>query len=300
LTVDRSLRPENRTRSYVSRPGIADAAFITLWAVSAVALAFAGDRFDALQGLVLGAALLVLMALTRRITGQPRVLASPRNARIGAGVVLAVVVLTGFDAFGRPPKLLGWWSFLHGEAALLIARVVPILDLQSLDNSVRYVLLPLIVLFALGWRLRDVGFGPARRGTLRTALLWSAPSGLGYVIAAIAIGDHKLALLFQRFLTDVFRNGYAEEILFRGMLLGVAVRAFGLSTGNVVQALVFGAWHLGADLHDTRGVVWLALADGIATQAIAGYAFGWLTLRTGNVVAAGAAHTFYDGGAIFV
>jgi membrane protease YdiL (CAAX protease family) len=43
-----------------------------------------------------------------------------------------------------------------------------------------------------------------------------------------------------------------------------------------------------------------AVADAIGTQAIAEYLFGLLTLRTGNVVAAGAAHTLYDGGAVFV
>ncbi len=97
---------------------------------------------------------------------------------------------------------------------------------------------------------------------------------------------------------DIFRNGFAEEILFRGMLLSVVTQRLGLANGHVCQALLFGLWHLGADLRDNH-VVWMALAEGVSTQAIAGYAYGKVTQRTGNILAAGTSHTLYDGGAIF-
>ena len=178
--------------------------------------------------------------------------------------------------------------------------LVRVLDDQSLDNTVRYVILPGAVLVALGWRARHLGFGHSRRGTLGGR--WCGPPCrcVLFGAAAFVIGHGKPALLAHRFFIDVFRNGFSEEIFFRGMLMTLAVRAFGVSAGNVAQALVFGLWHLGADLRDVHGVVWLALADAMATQAIAGYFFGLLTLRTGNVLAAGAAHTLYDGGAVFV
>jgi membrane protease YdiL (CAAX protease family) len=278
----------------------ADAIFLVLWLSADAALLIGGDRFDGLQGLIVGSILLALMWLTRGFTPPPQALPLPRNAFLGTIVVVAIVVLTGLDAVVRGPSgLLGAWNALHWGITDRLVPIVRVLDDESVDNTVRYVLVPLGLLLVLGWRAGSFGCGPSRRGTARAALLWSALPFVGYGIGAAIIGHGKPVQLAHRYFIDVFRNGYAEEILFRGMLLGVVVPRLGLATGNVVQALAFGLWHLGADLRDTHANVWLALADGVATQAMAGYAYGKLTLRTGNVLAAGASHAIYDGGTIF-
>jgi membrane protease YdiL (CAAX protease family) len=284
-----------------ARPSPYDIAFLILWMLSLVALAAGGDRFDLIQGVVVGAVFAGLYALTRRFTDDPVACDAPRRGALGATVVAAVLLLTMIEALRRDAGgVVGAWSALHWGITTRLVPLVRVLDAESLDNTVRYVILPGLLLVALGWRARHFGLGRSRRGTLAALLTWSALPLALYGGAALAIGHGKLGALAHRFFIDVFRNGYAEEIFFRGMLMTLTVRAFGVSAGNVAQALVFGLWHLGADLRDVHGVVWIALADAVGTQAVAGYFFGLLTLRTGNVLAAGAAHTLYDGGAVFV
>jgi membrane protease YdiL (CAAX protease family) len=279
-----------------------DVAFLILWLLAIVALALGGDRDDFVQGLAVAAVLLLLYAVTSRFTDPAVVVREPpRNVVAGAAVVTMFLVLIGVETVQRNSGgLVGAWSALHWGATRLLAPIVPFLDAESLDNTIRYVVFPSVVLVLLGWRSRDLGFGRSRRGTVRSMLLWSVLPLVGYGVAAFAIGHGKPQALAHRFFIDIFRNGYAEEILFRGMVLRMTALAFGSSAGNLVQTIVFGMFHVGSDLIAERGVVWLALADAIATQAVAGYFFGLLTLRTGNVLASGAAHTLYDGGAIFV
>lgn len=290
-----------RTSLRAGQPSPFDLAFWVVWVVAVAALAVGGDRFDLVQGVIVAAVFAGLYALTCRFTDPAVVSAAPRNTAAAAVVVALIIALTTAETLSRSTSSAvgAWWS-LHLWLTGLVAPFVRVLDFESLDNTVRYVVVPGLVLVVLGWRARDFGFGPARRGMLRALVLWSVLPIVLYGTAAIVMGHGKPLALAHRFFIDVFRNGYAEEILYRGMLLRLTASAFGASAGNVAQALVFGFWHLGADLPDAHGVVWLALADAFGTQAIAGYFFGLLTLRTGNLVAAGAAHALYDGGAIFV
>jgi membrane protease YdiL (CAAX protease family) len=284
-----------------ARPSPYDLAFLIAWVVSLLALALGGDRLDLIEGIVAGAVMGGLYLLTRRFTGAPAALDAPRNAVLGAAIVVVVLLLLLLEMFRRDAGgVVGAWSALHWGITSRLVPLVRVLDEESLNNAVSYAVLPGIALAIVGWRARDLGFGRSRRGTLKALLLWSAPPLVLFGVAAFVIGHGKPQALAHRFFIDVFRNGYAEEILFRGMLMTVTVRAFGVSAGNVAQALVFGMWHIPADLRDVHGVLWLAVADAIGTQAIAGYLFGLLTLRTGNVLAAGAVHALYDGGAIFV
>ena len=277
-----------------------DVAFWAVWALSLGALALGGDRSDLIQGVVGAAVFAGLYALTRRFTDGPVTRDAPRNFQLGRIVVALVLLLTTIEIMSRDAGgVVGAWSALHWGITARLVPLVRVLDAESLDSVVRYVILPGAVVVALGWRARHLGFGRSRRGTLAALLTWSALPLLVYGVAALVIGHGKPAALAHRFFIDVFRNGYAEEIFFRGMLMTVTVRAFGVSAGNVAQALLFGLTHLGADLRDVHGVAWVAVADGVATQAVAGYFMGLLTLRTGNVLAAGAVHALLDGGAVF-
>ena len=97
----------------------------------------------------------------------------------------------------------------------------------------------------------------------------------------------------------MFRNGFAEEILWRGMVLRLLIAPLGVSGANVAQAIGFGLWHLPADLREPHAVLWNALAECIATQGFNGYVMGLLRLRTGNVLVPGVFHALIDGGAVF-
>ena len=188
---------------------------------------------------------------------------------------------------------MGAWSALHWSIASTVQRAIPVLDVGSVNAALTFAILPVVVLIALGWRARDLGFGPSRRGTRRTFALWCGIPVVAYAIV-LALGHGSLGALAHRAFIDIFRNGFAEEILFRGILLRITAYAFGLSAGNVAQALAFGFWHLGANLRDVHGNVTLAVFDGIATQALFGYFQGLITLRTGNILVSGSVHALAD------
>jgi membrane protease YdiL (CAAX protease family) len=106
-----------------------------------------------------------------------------------------------------------------------------------------------------------------------------------------------------------FATALAEELLFRGVILGLGLRTRDRKAALAISALAFGLWHVGAALHPERqrataGVVGHRLApapvvaagDVVATT-IGGFAFGWLRLRSGSIAAPTIAHAALNGSA---
>jgi membrane protease YdiL (CAAX protease family) len=273
---------------------VSDVGFLVLCGLGCGVLAAGGDRTDAVQGLLSAPILMALYALTRRFTDTSRPSARPPHPVAATVIVVALLAVTTAElAIGPTGPILAAWSTLSWNIASSAQRAIPVLDVQSIYSALTFAILPVVVLIALGWRARDLGFGPSRRGTWRTFALWCGIPVVAYAIA-IALGHGSFGALAHRTFIDVFRNGFAEEILFRGIVLRLTAYAFGLSAGNVVQALAFGLWHLGADLRDVHGNVTLAAFDGVATQALFGYFQGLVTLRTGNVLVSGSVHALAD------
>ncbi len=101
----------------------------------------------------------------------------------------------------------------------------------------------------------------------------------------------------------------AEELAFRGVILGLGVRDESRRRALLVSALAFGLWHIGSALHPERqrataGVVGhqlsptpvVVLGDVVATT-IGGIGFGWLRLRSASIVAPVMAHAALNGSA---
>jgi membrane protease YdiL (CAAX protease family) len=94
----------------------------------------------------------------------------------------------------------------------------------------------------------------------------------------------------------------AEELVFRGVILGLATRTRRPRDALILSALAFGLWHVGAALHperrrSTAGVVGdrlsptpVVVAGDVAATTIAGLGFGWLRLRSHSIVAPTMAH----------
>ena len=85
-----------------------------------------------------------------------------------------------------------------------------------------------------------------------------------------------------------------EETIFRGVLLGVLLRAGTRRTAVVVSSVLFGFWHLVPALSDANsqsGAATVGVVVGtIAVTTIAGVLFAWLRLRSGSLVAPTLAH----------
>ena len=85
-----------------------------------------------------------------------------------------------------------------------------------------------------------------------------------------------------------------EEIIFRGVLLGVLLRVSTARTAIVASSVLFGLWHLPPALHDASGDgVLKAVGIVIGTIAVttgAGLLFAHLRLRSGSLAAPVLAH----------
>lgn len=94
-----------------------------------------------------------------------------------------------------------------------------------------------------------------------------------------------------RLLSNALNNGFFEEFLFRGALQTRLRPLVGVGWALVLQALVFGVWHLGLGFDDTSHVGWPeALASTLAHPAVIGLAYGVAFERTRNLLAPSVAH----------
>lgn len=141
---------------------------------------------------------------------------------------------------------------------------------------------------------------------LRPPQLWSglrngalAAGVVATVVAALTavprvrtgMGERRLPDKPVRWLTLEIpvATAWTEEMLFRGLLQTVAVRAFGPTVGPLVQATAFGLWHI----PDARRVGDPVLGTVLAT-GVAGWVFGWLAQRSGSVLAPVLAHMAFN------
>ena len=103
-----------------------------------------------------------------------------------------------------------------------------------------------------------------------------------------------------------------EELAFRGILLGSALRLWGSWRASLITSALFGLWHIEPTLHtmsDNRAVGGASASAGgqvllvlgsIAVTFIAGLVFCWLRLRSKSLIAPVMAHVATDGLALAV
>jgi membrane protease YdiL (CAAX protease family) len=156
-------------------------------------------------------------------------------------------------------------------------------------NPVTYLVLPLALLLLLGARPRELGFGTGHR-VGRVILLWAAIP-VAFLAFAVATGQLTVGRIANRLVSNVMQNGFWEEFLFRGALQTRLRRLLTPAWAIVIQALVFGAWHLGLGYASTGYAGFLpALASTLVHQATIGLAFGIIFERTRNLLAPSVAH----------
>ena len=175
---------------------------------------------------------------------------------------------------------------------------------------------------ATGLSWRDLGLA---RDTWTVGLLWAAAivAGVasGYVVAAALPLTHGLfedkrvtsddvgSLLFQVGIRIPFGTVLLEEVLFRGVVLGLAARSVGWWRGAVVSSLLFGVWHILpaeaatgsspaieaiANAGGAFGVL-LAVAGSVLATGAAGMVFCWLRIRSGSLFASMGLHWATNG-----
>jgi membrane protease YdiL (CAAX protease family) len=182
------------------------------------------------------------------------------------------------------------------DAALLVCTSVCILGKQGRSAArsslrlpePRYALLGLLLPFVLGnlfpaaqyvvdrvhWAANDFGkFGP--------------PQFSSYI--GLANGWQPLLLLM------VF-GAFAEEIVFRGMLLPNFLDRYGLHRGIFLTGLVWAAIHFRSDSYSGMSVggVLLHLANRTIFCLVFNFVLAWMTLRWNSIIPAAIAHTTWN------
>lgn len=206
-------------------------------------------------------------------------------------------------------------SVLAATALVIVVAaadvVANILTPEPLRVPVKVLILAVLVVgakraFRLSWD--ELGLGRAElSGGLRLGAL-----SAGVVVAAIAVlvlvpptrslfdsADVAADTTTERWLMPLliipFGTAVFEEILFRGLLLGVFLRMASSRYAVLASSLLFGLWHLSPALGDARGHGTLggtALVIGtIIATSLGGAVLALLRLRSGSVAAPILAHT---------
>jgi membrane protease YdiL (CAAX protease family) len=207
---------------------------------------------------------------------------------------------------GAAALAVGWAAFAHRalpERARPAAGLAAAVGLTALAR-------------ASGASGRDLGVD---RADARRGLRWGAGAAVaiaaatataraldrqGTAFADARVEEASPAEVATHLLVRIpFATALAEELVFRGVVLGLASRSRSRAYALALSAVAFGLWHVGAALHPERqrataGVVGhrlapvpvVVLGDVVATT-VGGVAFGWLRLRSGSVLAPALAHT---------
>jgi membrane protease YdiL (CAAX protease family) len=274
--------------------------YSVVWVAAAVILVLTSQGFSALTGTLFGIAYVCLSLITEAITLDPPAERARTTGRVRSwlqlGIIALFVILTAWRGLSfhqviGPETVVPLWSPLvdalqrEGDEWFGHSNFVA--------NPVLYVGLPLLLLLFVGARPRDIGFGPGHR-VGRVLLLWSAIplTVFGYILMS---GVLNAGVLAARLLSNALNNGFFEEFLFRGALQTRLRLLLGPGSALVVQALVFGVWHLGLGFTDTghAGLV-PALASTIVHQSVIGLAYGIIFERMRNLLVPSVAHVLIN------
>ncbi len=276
--------------------------FVALFAIAEIVKYTHGDALWGTVDLVTAAILATACALTRHFT-RAAVALDERPVRgralpLQLAVCGFVVLATALDGLAFHHLAPPWMNIpLWGHTRALIyagaSRWLPWDDANGVANFTMYCVPVGLVLLALGLPLTALGLGRFKPGSGASAVAWLIIPVSVFGFALIS-GRATLLAILATWCSNLLQNGISEEFLWRGAVLGRLLAVMKTEYAVYAQALLFGAWHAGADLGAYHGNIVYAIADMIASQATFGLAFGYLRIRTGNIAIGTAFHLLFD------
>jgi membrane protease YdiL (CAAX protease family) len=201
-----------------------------------------------------------------------------------AVILFSLLTLSALRYSENPPSSL----FLSLSLAPLIRIISLSLPLAYFPRYAWYLVAGLAVLLATVTLMRVEGLGFREVGvTLNKPLMQAAVGLTGIPFGIIEyhiLRPEPLAVgsLFENALLAIaliFFTGFAEELVFRGVMQRSAVEAFGWKTGVLGVNAVFSILHIG----------WLSILDVLFVFTI-GLLFGFMTFKTGSIVGVSLSH----------
>ena len=272
--------------------------YAAVWLASVLVLAVGGHGVP-VAGIVVSFVLLLLSLLVMGVTEPARAVRTVagrarRRVWVQLGLVAVVIALTAWNG-------LAFHKVVDGgtEIPLWTPLVGWLRDLGEqwfgeglgtfLANPVTYVIIPLVVLLLAGARPSTLGF--ARGHRVGRALLTCCALPVAWLAFTLVSGQQTIVRLLGIFASNFMQNGFLEEFLFRGVLQTRLRLLAGPGWALVVQALVFGVWHLGSGYTNTGHAGLLpAIAITIVQQSLPGLSLGILFERTRNLLVPSVVH----------
>lgn len=225
---------------------------------------------------------------------------------------------------GRAPAMLDEAVLVGGTLAygLVLQRVIP--DRWHVPANVAAVLASAAVARGAGASFADCGLSrDALRPSLSAGAAAAAVIGAGVMLAALpgrtrglfsddrVTGHGGKRAVYEALVRIPAGTALSEEVLFRGVMLGVMLRRHSVPVAVARSSLCFGVWHVlpamaslrGAAIH--RGVsgragAAAAVTGVVAMTAAAGAGLAVLRLRAGGVAAPVLAHAALNATAYLV
>ena len=277
--------------------------FAAIWAIAAIYLAVIGRVFIVLQCLFLLVIVMFFCTITAGITRtehEPKV----KLSRKGLGLLLLQIAVIAFFICITGYTSLMFHGVVESHSIPVWSPVIRAISnfgekvfdsgfvvnpALSVANIAKYFLLPLPFLLLLGARFSRLGFCRGHRTLLVLALWCFIPAGVW--IYLLAFGRLSCRVLIRRFLMHLLQNGFGEEFLYRGALQTRLRALLSPSWAIVIQALLFGIWHFGAN-SGYKGITgtYAVIAFSVVVQATAGLVFGIIFQRTRNLLACSIIH----------
>lgn len=272
--------------------------FAAVWLASVLVLGVGGHVIP-VTGIVVGLILLLLSLVVTAATEPAhsvRVVGGPARRRVWVQLALVSVfiALTGWNN-------LAFHNVIDGDARIPVwSPTVSLLERLGTQwlgaglgnfvvNPVTYVVIPLAVLLLAGARPSTLGFAKGHK--VGRGLLICCAIPLGWFAYTLITGQQTIVTLLGRFVSNFMQNGFLEEFLFRGLLQTRLRLLAGPGWALVLQALVFGVWHLGLGFTTTGHAGLLpAIATTIVQQSLMGLALGVLFERTRNLLVPSVVH----------
>lgn len=274
--------------------------FAALWLASAFVLSAVGGGISAgsvLTGLVVLVLCLIVVGATEDEPVSAVLTTGPRRVGlvwVQLSVAILFIVLTAWTGL-----------YFHGVVAsgsgipLWTPLVEWLLSLGEqwigtgfgtvLLNPITYFVIPLAVLLLTGAKLKELGFGRGHRVGRALLIICALPAA--WIAFVLISGQVTVSKILGSFASNFMQNGFFEEFLFRGVLQTRLRLLAGGGWAIVLQALVFGVWHLGLGFSTTghAGLI-PAIASTIVYQSLFGLAFGIVFERTRNLLVPSVAH----------
>lgn len=212
--------------------------------------------------------------------------------------VLAFIVITGYTALMvheviATKPISNWSTFVNAFGRLGDKVFHPAIvenPSASMVNIAQYMILPLLLLIVFGVHLKELGFCKGNHSKY-VILLWCFLP-IVYFAGCILRRQMLLYTLGKRLVSNFLQKGIGQEFLFRGALQTRLGLQFSVSWSIVIQGIIFGLWHFGANYQSFgyNGVL-SVLALSIISQGTLGLAYGIIFHRTKNLLAGTVIHT---------